>query len=285
VKEAELNIPITDYELDLTEEDAKIFSEQYDTGNVLFKGRWIDVSNIEEIDIRETLSNTKQSIMPMDSSTIFYGNQTLVNIVTRHFIKSSPKKKKSTIKISSIPIKDVFIVHGRDYKPMKELKIMLEEFGLNPIVLHEKPSGSRTIIEKLEKHSDVGYSFVLLTPDDIGATVEDYKFAMKKQISLKKPMDQGVTYGGIQLKKILDELQSKNIDINDIVKCRARQNVVLEFGYFIGRLGRDKVCCLYKGDIELPSDMHGIVYIPFKDSVKECKNKIIKELKEAGYKI
>jgi predicted nucleotide-binding protein len=69
------------------------------------------------------------------------------------------------------------------------------------------------------------------------------------------------------------------------LKPRARQNVVLEFGYFIGLLGRDRVCCLYKGDIELPSDMHGIVYIPFKESVNEVRDKLIKELKVAGYKI
>ena len=61
--------------------------------------------------------------------------------------------------------------------------------------------------------------------------------------------------------------------------------MILEFGYFIGKLGRDRVCCLYKGDVELPSDMHGIVYIPFKDSVEEARDMIIKELREAGYEI
>ena len=69
------------------------------------------------------------------------------------------------------------------------------------------------------------------------------------------------------------------------MKKQARQNVVLEFGYFMGLLSRDRVCCLYKGDIELPSDMHGIVYIPFKESVSEVKDKIVKELKAAGYNI
>ena len=54
---------------------------------------------------------------------------------------------------------------------------------------------------------------------------------------------------------------------------------------FMGLLGRDRVCCLYKGDVELPSDMHGIVYIPFKESVNEVRDRIIKELEEAGYEI
>jgi predicted nucleotide-binding protein len=45
--------------------------------------------------------------------------------------------------------KDIFIVHGIDIEPMKELKAMLIEFSFNPIVLHEQPTGSRTIVEKL----------------------------------------------------------------------------------------------------------------------------------------
>ena len=56
-------------------------------------------------------------------------------------------------------------------------------------------------------------------------------------------------------------------------------------GYFWGLLKRKKVCCLLKGDVEKPSDMEGIVYIPFKDSVEEARYKIIKELTEAGCEI
>lgn len=129
---------------------------------------------------------------------------------------------------------------------MEELKTMLTMIGLNPIVLHEQPSGSMTIVEKLDKYSDVGYAFVILTPDDVG-----YESDL-----------------------LLPRVHAKP---------RARQNVILEFGYFIGLLGRDKVCCLYKGNIELPSDMRGIVYMAFKESVTEVKGKIIEELKVAGY--
>ena len=173
--------------------------------------------------------------------------------VTRELISHPPIKEEISEKpevMKSAPTKNVFIVHGRDHKPMRELKAMLKGFGLKPIVLHEQPSGSRTIVEKLEKYSDVGYAFVILTPDDIGSFIGKMTY---------------VNSGAL--------------------KPRARQNVVLEFGYFIGLLGRDRVCCLYKGDVELPSDMHGIVYIPFKVSVNEAKDKIIKELKEAGYEI
>lgn len=54
-------------------------------------------------------------------------------------------------------------------------------------------------------------------------------------------------------------------------------------GYFWGLLKRKKVCCLLKGGVEKPSDIEGIVYIPFKESIEEVRNKIIKELTEAGY--
>ncbi len=53
----------------------------------------------------------------------------------------------------------------------------------------------------------------------------------------------------------------------------------------MGLLGRDRVCCLHKGSVELPSDMDGIVYVAFKRSVNEARNMIMKELKEAGYEI
>lgn len=175
------------------------------------------------------------------------------------------KLKIRDVKRSIQPLsKNIFLVHGRDMESVIELKEILLELGFYPIVLHEQPSGSRTIVEKLEKYSDVGFVFIILTPDDVGETVENFESTLS-----------GVVEAGLDREDIY----------GDLMKYRARQNVVLEFGLFIGKLGRDRVCCLYKGDIELPSDMHGIVYVPFKNSVKECRNKIIKELKEIGYKI
>jgi len=174
------------------------------------------------------------------------------------FIDKEKLPRKMTAPLS----KDIFLVHGRERKSVEELKSMLKEFGLNPIVLHEQPSGSRTIVEKLEKYSEVGYAFVILTPDD-------------------------VTLSNDFLKKLRsgEELSISEETFQSMVTKLARQNVVLEFGYFMGLLGRDRVCCLFKGDIELPSDMHGIVYIHFKDSVNECRDKVIKELKAVGYEI
>ena len=65
---------------------------------------------------------------------------------------------------------------------------------------------------------------------------------------------------------------------------RARQNVILELGYFTAFLGRSKVCVLRKGNAELPSDMLGVGWIEF-DMRGAWKIDVAKELKEAGYAI
>ena len=154
------------------------------------------------------------------------------------------KKRGPKIFIS----KKIFIVHGHDSQAKSELAVTLSSLGLKPIILHEQPSEGMTLIEKLEKYSDVGYAFIILTPDDLG-TKKDVK------------------------------------NIKDSLKPRARQNVVFEFGLFVGKLGRNRVCCLYKGNVKLPSDLDGLVYIPFNLSINEKQIDIIRELKAAGYKV
>jgi predicted nucleotide-binding protein len=64
---------------------------------------------------------------------------------------------------------------------------------------------------------------------------------------------------------------------------RARQNVVGEMFWFAGRLGRDRVCALVKGDIEMPSDFAGIVYTQMDDR-GAWKQELLRELQAAGYK-
>jgi hypothetical protein len=131
----------------------------------------------------------------------------------------------------------IFIVHGRKFNAVNELKAILKDIGLEPIVLHEKASGSRTIIEKLEKHSDVGFAFVLLTPDDAGYCQYDRKklsddYAIRILPTLKRLR----SVASKEHEYTIAEVMKGFIKI---LRGRARQNVVLEFGYFIGRLGRD----------------------------------------------
>lgn len=116
----------------------------------------------------------------------------------------------------------VFVVHGHDDELVLEVENFLRKIELDPVIIAKKPSGGKTIIEMIEHRGDVQFAIVLLTPDDKGG---------------------------------LNAPKSK-------LRPRARQNVILELGYFVGRLGRDRVISLYRGDVELPSDMHGVIYIP-----------------------
>jgi predicted nucleotide-binding protein len=179
--------------------------------------------------------------------------------------------------------KNVFIVHGTDHASLKELKTLLEGVGLNPIILHDQPSKGKTLIEKLEEYSkNVGFAFIILTPDDVGIGSPEAE-QMFFEITGKKNMTQ---------EEIMKFFTTNRQGVVTLItktfglfKQRARQNVVLEFGYFIGKLGRVRVCCLHKGTIELPSDMGGICFVRFENSVSEAKELILNELRAVGYEL
>ena len=145
--------------------------------------------------------------------------------------------------------KKIFIVHGHDHAAKTELEIFLRELNLEPVVLHREADEGQTIIEKFEKYSNVGYAFVILTKDD------------KAQIN-----------------------QSKSEQSEDF-EFRARQNVILELGFFVGKLGRNRVCCLRQNGVSAPSDISGLVYKPFHEHIEEVKYALIKELNKAGYPV
>jgi len=145
----------------------------------------------------------------------------------------------------------VFVVHGHDQLLKTDVEQFIHQMGLEPIVLHRQSDKGRTLIEKFEQHSDVGYAFILLTPDDIAYAID----------------------------------QDTLPDSSRKKEKRARQNVIFEFGYFVGKLGRERVCCLYKEGVILPSDLDGLVYKKIDVSVESQGMSIIKELKAAGYKI
>lgn len=135
----------------------------------------------------------------------------------------------------------IFLVHGHDEAAKETVARYLEKLKLHPIILHEQPNSGRTVIEKFEKYSgDVGFAVVLLTPDDVGAS---------------------------------------NIDPTSL-QPRARQNVVLELGYFLGKLTRTRVCALYKNGVDIPSDIQGVLYIEM-DKSGAWKTKLAQELVQA----
>ena len=162
---------------------------------------------------------------------------------------------KNTMKMT-IPNKKIFIVHGHDENLKGQVEQFLGLLNLEPIILHKQADQGLTIIEKFEKHSDVSFAVVLLTPDDAGG-------------KLKKPTSWG--FIGSEM-----EIESKT--------TRARQNVIFEFGYFLGKLGRPKVCGLYCKGVELPSDYDGVLYTEV-DDVGNWRIKLFKELKAAGFDV
>lgn len=136
-----------------------------------------------------------------------------------------------------------FIVHGQDEKTKYELKNYLQNVLKlhEPIILHEQPSFGRSIIEKFEDVAkDIDVVFVLLTPDDV----------------------------------VYDTRTSNSI------KRRARQNVIFEMGYFLSSLQRKKgrVLLLYKGELELPSDIAGLIYIDITSGIESAGEGIRREL-------
>ena len=144
----------------------------------------------------------------------------------------------------------IFVVYGHDEDAKRDTENLLRKWRLEPLLLDQKPSGGNTIIENLERYTgEARYAIVLATPDD-----EGYRACRPKEKSF-----------------------------------RARQNVVLELGMMLALLGRERVAILIKkpGEMEKPSDIDGLIYIPFENNVEdgEAKIKLFKELLEAGYDI
>ena len=138
----------------------------------------------------------------------------------------------------------VFIVHGHDDAAKEAAARFVEKIGLEAIILHEQASSGKTIIEKIEEYTNVGFGIVLYTPCDLGRSKEE----------------------------------------KDQLKPRATQNVVFEHGYLMGKIGRKNVCALVKGDIEKPTDISGVVYIPM-DEGDGWKLAVAKEMKKSGYDV
>jgi predicted nucleotide-binding protein len=138
----------------------------------------------------------------------------------------------------------VFVVHGHNLGTKDSVARFLEKLDLDPVILHEKPNAGRTLIEKFSDYTDVQFAVVLLTGDDEG----------RPRGSAGPPQP------------------------------RARQNVILELGYFLGKLGRARVCALYESGVEIPSDYQGVLFIPL-DTGDRWKFHLVRELRAAGFAV
>ena len=265
VKIRQKSSKVTDeLKLDLSEE--KLLSQfivPYENGeNIFVNGRTIPLEDIERIKINKTEMNSAELIpiirakRPKKAIAPQISDKWLVTKegedVTEDFIKGEPgyKKKKLGEKMEEVkPASNhIFIVHGHDDGMKQAVARTLEKLDLKPIILHEQPNQGRTIIEKFTEYADnVYFAVVLLSPDDKG-----YR---KDQSS-------------------------------EAAKFRSRQNVILELGFFIGKLGRHNVAALFKNDpdFERPTDYDGVLYTPFDDAGR-WQFDLVRELKSSGYNV
>lgn len=173
----------------------------------------------------------------------------LAEVLDTEIALDSPPGPNSSARPATSPQKSTsnqaFLVHGHDTAILEGTARFLEKLGVSPLILHEQPDQGRTIIEKFVDHSDVPFAVVLLTADDRGGPLS------------AKP---------------------------EAYMARARQNVLFELGYFIGRLGRNRVCALYREGVEIPSDYSGVLFVPL-DEGGAWKLRLAREMKAAGFDI
>ena len=177
--------------------------------------------------------------------------QNLLSTILEELVLFPRKRETGTpdeVSLDMTSEDSVFIVHGHDTEMKEAAARTVERLGLKAVVLHEQPNKGRTIIEKLMDYSSVAsFAVVLLSPDDLA-------FMRGEEPSTAKP--------------------------------RARQNVILELGFFLGKLGRSRVIAVHREEagFEMPTDYSGVVFTPF-DERGTWKFELARELRAAGYDV
>jgi predicted nucleotide-binding protein len=172
----------------------------------------------------------------------------LIDTMIEELTLSSPSTPETAAATTVSPAwPRVFVVHGRDEEMKQAVARVLERLGLVPVILHEQPNRGRTIIEKFTEYANTGFAVVLLSGDD-------FAYSQKEDPAKARP--------------------------------RARQNVILELGYFLGRLGRERVFTLYRevSSFEIPSDYSGVVFTAL-DAAGRWQFDLVRELRAAGYQL
>lgn len=146
--------------------------------------------------------------------------------------------------------KQLFIVYGHDKIAKEQLEHILEKLDIQTNQITNNTG--MTIIEALEKEiSCVHAGIVLLTPDDISLSKKDY--------------------------------EEHKDNIEGYIHTRARQNVILEMGMIMAKLGRKNTIILSKGEVEIPSDIDGVFRLQFKENPTEILKKLVERLEECGF--
>lgn len=162
-----------------------------------------------------------------------------IGFVQRKILSDVASAMREVSGATDIFNRNVFIVHGRDHRPRTELKEFLLGLGLNPVVLEEEHDMGMTVPQKLEYYASLcSFAFIIVTPDDLIAPAKAGMIASSGAA--------------------------------DVHQWRPRQNVIMELGWFMAYLGLDRIAILYKDGTEIPSDLHGILYVRFENSVLEA---------------
>jgi hypothetical protein len=129
----------------------------------------------------------------------------------------------------------ILLIHGHSGDRVVLNEWLQRQKLAAPVVMDQEFTAGQTLPEKFEAlANEADAAIALATPDDLAATVSQ----------------------------------------TEIIQSRARQNVWVEVGWFWGRLGRSRVLLLVRGDVEIPSDLDGIEYYTYRDSVLELESKI-----------
>lgn len=173
--------------------------------------------------------------------------QNLVDTMIEDILLEIGETSENETKLIELNTEEIFVVHGHNKEMKESTARTIEKLGLKPIILHEQPNKGRTIIQKFIDHSQVGFAIVLISADDYGF---------------------------------------KKSEKSDNARLRARQNVILELGFFLGRLGIDRVVALFEQteNLEIPSDYDGVLFIPF-DHDGRWKFDLVRELKALNYDV
>lgn len=226
--------------------------------------------------------------------SVIFSRKKTVSTTQKHIRKKTSAnasvKEKRKLQEKSLDNRKIFVVHGHDSLLKQEVELFLKTLSLEPIILHKQASRNRTIIEKVEFYSNVSFAVILMTQDDVGANAgiscndnystyfraiyPDYleemnqhvsKFLTEKEISVKDD------------KQIFVEIR----DLYKILKMRARQNVLFECGYFIGKLDRGNVAILCDDNVEIPTDLEGLCYLKI-DTWDSWRKDLAMEMSAAG---
>ena len=186
-------------------------------------------------------------VLPPDSRQVTFPYPPLISGPTEGILNQrEPLNEPSTDLTPAVTddvfVEKVFLVTGSDEAANQLVARVIEKSGFEVIILDEQPNRGRTRIEKFENCRDnVDFAVILLTPDDIGKSKDEQG----------KP------------------------------KFRPSQDSIFSLAACMTQHGRDRICCLYKGELELPSTMDGIIPIPM-DPYGGWKWELVREMKAAG---